>query len=69
MLKAGLLGCIALALAGLSSAGPAPEQPAQEWRSFAGTWSATGRRQVVAVEGGGAAAVVELSGAVVLTIG
>jgi hypothetical protein len=58
-----------LALAGSPPAGPAPEQPAPEWRSFSGTWSASGRRELVAVEGGGAAAIVEVSGAVVLTIG
>ena len=60
---------MALALAGASSAGQAPEQPAPEWRSFSGTWSASGRREVVAVEGGGTAAIVEVSGAVVLSVG
>lgn len=68
-MRAGLLGCVVLALAGSPPAGPAPEQPALEWRSFSGTWSASGRREVVAVEGGGAAAIAELSGAVVLKIG
>jgi hypothetical protein len=59
---------LALALAGLAPTG-AGEEPASatEWRVFAGTWSAAGRRQEVAVEGGRRAAVVEASGAVVLT--
>ncbi|HEY6548689.1 MAG TPA: hypothetical protein VI589_12320 [Vicinamibacteria bacterium] len=58
---------LAFALAFLPSAG-ARDQPAStpEWRSFAGTWSASGRRHLVAVEGGGQAAIVEVEGAVVL---
>jgi hypothetical protein len=68
-MRAGVAGCLSLALAGLSSAGPAQEPPAQVWRSFAGTWSVSGRREVVAFEGGGTAAIVEVSGAVVLTVG
>jgi len=47
-------------------AAPAPSPPAG---SFAGTWSAAGRRQQVGTESGGAAAIVEVSGAVVLTSG
>jgi hypothetical protein len=63
-------GCLALALAGLVLAKAGPEPPSGEgWRSFEGTWSASGRRQTVATEGGGAAAIVEMSGAVVLTSG
>jgi hypothetical protein len=49
--------------------GPAEEPPAEAWRSFAGTWSAAGRREALAFEGGGAAAILEVSGAVVLTSG
>ena len=41
----------------------------EAWRAFEGTWSATGRRQTVAVEGGTLAAIAEISGAVVLTSG
>jgi len=63
-------GCLALALAGLVPARADPEPPSGEgWRSFEGTWSASGRRQTVAIEGGGAAVIVEISGAVVLTSG
>jgi hypothetical protein len=43
--------------------------PPGEWRAFEGSWSATGTRQTLPTEGDGAAAVVEVSGAVVLTSG
>jgi hypothetical protein len=52
--------------------GRAAEEPAASagpWRSFEGTWSASGQRHTVAIEGGALAAVVEVSGAVVLTHG
>jgi hypothetical protein len=51
------------------AAGAAGPGPADAGGTFAGAWSASGRRQTLAIEGGGAAAVVELSGAVVLTGG
>jgi hypothetical protein len=56
-------------MASSSSAETAPEPPTDAGRSFAGTWSAAGRRESVAVEGGGAAAIVDVSGAVVLKSG
>ena len=63
-------GSLALALTGLRPAVAGQEPPAAPaWRAFEGTWSATGRRQVVAIEGGAVAAIVEISGAVVLTSG
>jgi hypothetical protein len=63
-------GSLALALTGITPAVVGQELPAvPAWRSFEGTWSATGRRQVVAIEGGAVAAIVEISGAVVLTSG
>jgi hypothetical protein len=63
-------GSLALALIGFQPAVAGQEPPAAPaWRSFEGTWSATGRRQVVAIEGGSVAAIVEISGAVVLTSG
>ncbi len=37
-----------------------------EWRTFSGSWSARGQRQVIPTEGSGSAAIVHLSGAVVL---
>jgi hypothetical protein len=68
-MKAGLAGLLTLALAGLSSVGPAQEPTTGEWRSFSGTWSVSGRRVAVAIEDGGTAAIVEVSGAVMLTTG
>jgi hypothetical protein len=52
----------AVALAGVSFA------PAQE-SSFQGTWSASGRRHAVELEGGKEAVIVDVSGAVVLSRG
>jgi hypothetical protein len=51
-------------------AGPAgPAQSAGTWSTFEGTWSATGARETLPTEAAGEAAVVQLSGAVVLTTG
>jgi len=62
--------CLALALVGFRFVSAGQEAPpAEAWRSFEGTWSASGRRQAVALEGGGVAAIVEISGVVVLTSG
>jgi hypothetical protein len=62
--------CLALALASLPAAGVAQETPpADRWRAFQGSWAVSGRRSTVPVEGGATAAVVEVSGAVVLTSG
>ena len=63
MRAGGLVLVCAVAAAG---AGPGP---ADAGGTFTGAWSASGRRQTLAIEGGGTAAVVELSGAVVLTGG
>jgi hypothetical protein len=61
-------GCLALALAGLPATGVAQAKPpADVWRAFEGSWTVSGRRHTVPVEGGATAAVVEISGAVVLT--
>lgn len=63
-------GTLVLSFLGFAQSGAGEGAPSPEaWRAFEGTWSASGRRQVVAVEGGAVAAVVELSGAVVLTAG
>jgi hypothetical protein len=63
-------GCVLLALAAALDAG-APEQTAATggWRAMEGTWSAAGRRQTLPTEGSATAAIVHLSGAVVLTVG
>ncbi len=61
---------LALAFAGATLAGQAQgPPPADGWRTFEGTWSATGERQTLPTEGAKPAAVVRLSGAVVLTGG
>jgi hypothetical protein len=63
-------GSLALSLFGLVRPGAGQDAPSAEaWRAFEGTWSVSGRRQVVAVEGGAVAAIVDISGAVVLTAG
>jgi len=49
---------------------PSPLLPSSdEWRAFQGSWSAVGRRHTLPIDAGRAAAVVQLSGAVVLTGG
>jgi hypothetical protein len=68
-LRVVLATCLSLAVAGALPAAATDEAGAEAWRSFEGTWSATGRRRSVAVEGGAVAAIVEVSGAVVLTSG
>jgi len=61
---------LALALVGLvPEARSQGATPAGGWRAFEGTWSFSGRRQTVAVEGGASAAVLEVSGAVVIKSG
>jgi hypothetical protein len=62
-------GSLALALASLVPAAASQEATTGEWRTFEGTWSVSGRRQSVAVDGGAEAAVVELRGAVALSRG
>ena len=47
---------------------PAAPASGQEWRGFEGTWSATGTRHAVPTESGDEAAIVQLSGAVVLSV-
>jgi hypothetical protein len=69
--RAALVACsLALALTGFDPAAAVQEPaPAEEWRTFGGTWSASGKRHAVAIEGDGLAAVVAISGAVALTSG
>jgi hypothetical protein len=67
----------ALAAALLVAASTAAQSPASApqgaaaggWRTFEGTWSASGQRQVLPTESGLPAATVQLSGAVALTVG
>jgi len=60
-----MLPLAVLAAATLVSA-PRAEEP-EGWRSFQGSWSAVGSRRTLPTEAGRTAAVVQLSGAVVLT--
>jgi len=64
MTRAG--GCL-LAVLGLALAASAPAQ--ENWRTFEGSWSATVRRDTLPTEGEREAAIIHLSGAVVLTSG
>lgn len=68
-MRAGLAlaaGIVALALGGGIAAS---EDAGGGWQPIAGTWSTSGRRQSVTVEGGTSASIVEVSGAVTLTTG
>jgi hypothetical protein len=60
-------GSLALALASLGPAAAGQGAPPDGWRAFEGGWSVSGRRDIVPVESGATAAVVAVSGAVVLT--
>ncbi len=59
-------GSLALALVGQVPEAAGQGAPSAEWRAFEGSWSVSGRRHTVPVEGGAEAAVVEVSGAVAL---
>lgn len=66
---AGVLVVVSLAMA-VGVAPAAQEAPGAEvWRTFRGSWSARGQRQTIPTEGGRAAGVVHLSGAIVLAKG
>lgn len=56
---------LVLALAG----GLAASAAEPEWRAIAGSWSVSGHRQALPVEGGAEAAIVDVSGAVLLSTG
>ena len=64
MTRAAVVLC---ALLGLSLSGNA--QSTEGWRAFGGSWSATGEQQTISTEGPRAAAVIRLSGSLVLTTG
>jgi hypothetical protein len=69
MSRAALLVLTLLTAPSLMDAGSAQavqRTPGGEWRAFSGSWSARGQRQVIPTEGNGSAAIVHLSGAVVL---
>src|SRR5262249_47200655 len=61
---------LSLALAGIAAVRTAQQSaPADGWITFSGTWSASGHRQTIPIEGGGAAAIIGLSGAIVFAPG
>ncbi len=60
--------CLGFALVAFAGGGQEPPSP-DSWRPFEGTWSASGRRQTLATEAGGMAAIVEVSGAISLATG
>ena len=62
-----VLSVLMLTSAGGGAAARAQDTSAAEWRTFGGTWSAVGRRQTLATEAARTAAIVQLSGAVVLS--
>jgi hypothetical protein len=57
------LALLAVAVSAWAQQNPQPDG----WRTFQGSWSAVGQRQTLPIEGGRFAAIVQLSGAVVLT--
>jgi len=62
-----ILGLVlAASLAGGAQTGVAPEG---EWQSFAGSFTATGRRDTVPEEDGGVAATIRMTGSLVITAG
>jgi hypothetical protein len=64
-----MAGGLVLALIGCNAAAAQEPALADDWRTFGGTWTASGKRHTVPVEGDAAAAVVAISGAVALTSG
>ena len=66
-LLGGLMLPLAVLAAALVSASGSAQSAPEPWRLFQGSWSAVGSRHTLPTEGGRTAAVVQLSGAVVLT--
>jgi hypothetical protein len=56
-------------LAVVQPAGQEGTPPQGAWRTFEGTWSASGHRQTLPTDGQRQAATLQLSGAIVLTVG
>ena len=62
-----VLSVSTLTCGGLGAAVHAQETSREAWNTFHGTWSAVGRRQTLRTEGEHPAAIIQLSGSVVLT--
>lgn len=58
---------VAAGVLALATRSQAPPPPAEGWHGIEGTWSVTGQRQTLPTESGRDAAIVQFSGAVVLT--
>jgi len=65
---AGLLAAATL-MVGAAARTPAALMADTDWRSLSGSWSASGRRDTLPTENNGVAALVRLSGAVVIDAG
>jgi hypothetical protein len=69
--RTALVAMTTFAVALTTASGQPPAQaagtPSDEWRSFVASWSASGRRHTLPTETGRPAAIVQLTGAVVLT--
>jgi hypothetical protein len=69
-LRGWLTAALVLAVGSLAPARAAPQDASDAgWTALEGAWSATGRRHSIAIEGGATAAIVEMSGAILLTKG
>ncbi len=67
-----IMAAALVAAAAIAAQAPAPSQRAPEpgaWRSFEGTFSASGQHQAIPTESGRPALTVQLSGAVAITAG
>jgi len=61
---------VAFALAGLGLTAQVRDTPAPgDWRPFKASWSALGQRQTLPTEGARPSAIVQLSGALIVTVG
>jgi hypothetical protein len=70
VVAAALAGGLALVLCTTTAAEPpVPPPAAGGWQALEGTWAVAGRRQVLEVEGGAVAVIVDVAGAVSLTTG
>ena len=60
---------VTLSMTPAGAMAPMLQVPADGWRTFTGSWSASGQRQTIPAEGGRTAGIVHLSGAIVFANG
>jgi hypothetical protein len=58
---------VAFGMATGAAAQPIASGPAQAWRTFQGTWTAVGKREVIPLGGGRQASIADFNGSLVLT--